>query len=125
MDGRLLRLSNRASWMKQKLRESGMLSERRYWKYGAWHVRFVITFKRRGNAMLLGFKTRLMIYEDPYTQKKPEGMAELRELYRTNGMESYWRVHFDGDGENEFYERTVVLDDGDQIDCEETESEGD
>lgn len=68
-----------------------------------------------------GFGTRVMIYEDPITKQKPEGMATLKELYKTLGSTMIWRVHFDGDAENEFYERSIEFEDGDEILSEETE----
>lgn len=64
---------------------------------------------------------KVMIYEDPATRQKPEGKATLRELYRENGLESYWRVEFD-DEPGAYYERTIVFEEGDRIHAEATEA---
>ena len=51
---------------------------------------------------------RVMIYEDPLTKKKQEGMATLMELQACDpgdGRLEYWLVHFDGD--KGYYYRTI------------------
>ena len=60
------------------------------------------------------------IFEDPITRQKPEGDAILRELYKTLGTASIWRVEFT-DEPGQFYERTIQLEPGDTIKCEATE----
>jgi len=72
--------------------------------------------------MVYSIGTKAMIYEDPMTKQKPEGKATLRELYRENGLESYWRVEFD-DEPGAFYERTVYLESGDEIKAEASEGQ--
>lgn len=67
--------------------------------------------------MIYNIGTRTTIYEDPITKQKPEGQATLRELYKENGCESYWRVEFD-DESGAFYERTIYIEEGDEIQAE-------
>jgi hypothetical protein len=65
---------------------------------------------------------QVTIYEDPYTRVKPEGEAVLRELYRESGNETYWRVEFISEP-GAYYERTVVLLDGERVEAVATESD--
>lgn len=55
---------------------------------------------------------KVIIYEDPATRGKPEGIATLRELYSRNGNRLLWRVEFD-DLPGEYYERTICGEDTD------------
>lgn len=64
--------------------------------------------------------SRVMIYEDPITKEKPEGVAILRELYAIRGLMSRWRVEFEGES-GQFYDRSIALEQGDEILAEGTE----
>lgn len=64
---------------------------------------------------------KVVVYEDPYTKQKPEGEAILRELYRENGLESYWRVEFINEP-GVYYERTIIFQEGDKIEAEATDT---
>ena len=64
--------------------------------------------------------SRVMIYEDPITKEKPEGKAILRELYAIRGLISRWRVEFE-DELGQFYERSIAIEEGDEILADETE----
>jgi len=64
---------------------------------------------------------RVMIYEDPITRKEPEGTAILRELYVIRGLISRWRVEFE-DELGQFYERSIAIEDGDEILADETKA---
>jgi len=63
---------------------------------------------------------RVMIHEDPITKDKPEGVAILRELYAIRGLISRWRVEFE-DELGQFYERSIAIEEGDEILTDETE----
>ena len=58
--------------------------------------------------------SRVMIYEDPVTREKPEGVAILRELHAIKGLISRWRVEFEEEL-GQFYERSIALEEGDEI----------
>jgi hypothetical protein len=61
---------------------------------------------------------KVMIYEDPVTKEKPEGQATLRELYRSVGTLTIWRVVFD-DEPGQYYERSIDGEDTDEKATEE------
>lgn len=52
---------------------------------------------------------KVMIYEDPITEQKPEGVATLiKELSRDTGYGlSCWEVRFDGDDPSETFGRSI------------------
>ena len=64
--------------------------------------------------------SRVMICEDPITKETPEGKAILRELYAIRGLISRWRVEFE-DELGQFYERSIAIEEGDEILADETE----
>lgn len=63
--------------------------------------------------------SRVMIYEDPITKEKPEGVVILRELQAISGLISRWRVEFE-DELGHLYERSIALEEGDEILAHET-----
>jgi len=51
------------------------------------------------------------IYEDPITQERPEGTAELLERHFCGpGNAEHWNVHFIGDHRGETYDRIIYPD---------------
>ena len=64
--------------------------------------------------------SRVMIYEDPITKEKPEGVAILRELQAIRGLMSRWRVEFE-DELGQFYELSIAIEEGDEMLAKETE----
>lgn len=50
----------------------------------------------------------VMVYEDPFTRQKREGVARLVKCLRRDDEYERWIVQFDGDGERQFFERVIV-----------------
>jgi len=52
---------------------------------------------------------RVLIYEDPISCRKPEGMATLIEKHANGQQDGYdqWVVHFDGDDNGDYFSRVV------------------